>query len=413
MIQLFPVPNKSTQQPLGFCSNSEEQFMNLESAANEQSINSMNISLEKESNKVNSNVEEDDEYTLANESLEVVFSNCLSDMEYRLISYLTLADTLFEGIPISPSFMARRLRRSRTTIIAATKSLVDRNVIEKIKPSKGQEFLYRLLPMDGWQKRETVTRKVQTNVGDVKSNIIDFPNRNVAEDKGSDPWLDDEKVEPIPTIWRSPKDSDSNRYWTTGQIYDDASGIEVVRQCEAEGLVPQQVVKRAIAFSKVPQLILGTIASIAEKLITFIDKLGEEVEKQEAKPAPRKKVIPPVQKLNTQGSQGSRYGHLVNQGQSTNGQAGVEEWYTQKYKEGYFSRPWDMHLYATNNNTEYLTAYRITPDGKSAVHRSESIRALRECWDNSIIHYFWGEDIRERKATVEDYLRWRDGQQNQ
>jgi hypothetical protein len=407
MVQLFPFPSNKqalNQEAMNLMDAVKNEPQSIDISLEKESTTSkpMNISLEKEPIKVNSNLEEDAKYTLVDPLKDINDSELLTAEECRFCVSLKLNDPRCEGIPVNWTERSNKSGKSRTTLIAMKQSLIKRNIIEEIRQGRNSVYFYRLLPMEGWQRKEPPQKKISVdNLMNAVDNIIEFP-------------INKEPVaEKEPSIWRNPEDSDSVRYWTTGQIYDDASGIEVVRQCEAEGLIPQQVVKRAIAFSKVPQLILGVIASVGEKLVKFIDKLGEEVEKQEAKPAPKKKVIPPVQKLNTQVSQGSRYGQLVNQGQSTNGQVGLEEWYTQRYKEGYFCRPWDMHLYATNNNTESLTAYRLTRDGKSAEYRSESIRALRECWDNSIIHYFWGEDIRSRRATVEDYLRWKDGKQNQ
>lgn len=68
-----------------------------------------------------------------------------------------------------------------------------------------------------------------------------------------------------PSIWRTHRDG--SRYCQIPPIYDQATGVEVERQIKEEGLSAQAVVERAIAFSKVPRLILETLMSISEKLL--------------------------------------------------------------------------------------------------------------------------------------------------
>lgn len=68
-----------------------------------------------------------------------------------------------------------------------------------------------------------------------------------------------------PTIWR--RNPDATRYCQIPPIYNQATGVEVQRQMESEGLTAQTVVERAVAFSKVPRLILETLSSISEKFV--------------------------------------------------------------------------------------------------------------------------------------------------
>ncbi len=68
-----------------------------------------------------------------------------------------------------------------------------------------------------------------------------------------------------PSIWR--RNPDATRYCQIPPIYNQATGVEVQRQMEIEGLTAQTVVERAVAFSKVPRLILETLAFLSEKFL--------------------------------------------------------------------------------------------------------------------------------------------------
>ena len=68
-----------------------------------------------------------------------------------------------------------------------------------------------------------------------------------------------------PSIWR--RNPDATRYCQIPPIYNQATGVELQRQMESEGLTAQTVVERAVAFSKVPRLILETLSSISEKFV--------------------------------------------------------------------------------------------------------------------------------------------------
>jgi hypothetical protein len=403
VVELFPVPSKTeltcqgnrttqfSKQPLekGIKESVKESVKATNITLEKESIKAMNITLEKDIDKVNSNSKEDVEYILVNDLLTLINSQSLSAEELKLVLYLKGCDPLCEGIPINWVELSNKFRKSRTSLLAMKQSLVKREVIQEISQGKGRVYSYRLLPIEGWQKKEPPQRKISVDkLMDAVDNIIEFP-------------LNKEAEEVVPSIWRSPEDSDSNRYWTTGQIYDDASGIEVVRQCETEGLIPQQVVKRAIAFSKVPQLILGTIASIADKLVNFIDKLGEEVQKQEVTtPAPQKKIIPPVQKLNTPKTS-------FHQGQSTTGK--LQQFYTRKYEEGYFRDSWEEYLKSHHHRHNQVAVFQV--DTRFGLQRLEyarrSLEELEKQWDELILPFMWGHNIHERQATLEDYFRWR------
>jgi hypothetical protein len=407
-IQLFPIP----KQPITFCQEGcqEEDEINKdypnkgnqsmfcqEGEIKLELVDSIQPSLGKDSLKVNSKELDISAYILIDDIKNLLFSKCLSGEELRFVLHLAVEDTLCTGIPINWFEFSRRLDKSRTTLLSMKQSLVERNIVEEINQGKGKINLYRLLPLDGWQEKYCRPKKVSPSksVNDVNSNVIDFP--NVKEEV---------TLETTTTIWRNPEDSDSDRYWTTGPIYDDVSGIEVTRQCEEEGLIPQQVVKRAIAFSKVPQLILGTIASIADKLINFIDKLGEEAEKQQSKPASSKKVIPPVQKLNTPKGSGGRYDSPYAQ----KNQNALEKWYREKKAEGWFRDDWEDFL-KNSWDKDKMTNWQVNRRGDGIAAVGCSARQLYKEWDETLINWEWGYRVYSREATFEQYLEWLNGNQ--
>src|SRR5579883_712649 len=82
-----------------------------------------------------------------------------------------------------------------------------------------------------------------------------------------------------PSIWRHNRDA--TRYCQIPPIYNQAVGVEIQRQIEAEGLTPQAVVERAIAFSKVPKLILETLLAINQKLVDGHQWLTQVLQQQQ------------------------------------------------------------------------------------------------------------------------------------
>jgi hypothetical protein len=329
--------------------------------------------------EVNSNLPFGIQYIYINELSKFIESKALSAEELRLVLYIRTKDTKCEGIPISWRLLAKEFKKSRTTFLGIKDSLIERSILEEVGQGEGRASLYKLLPIEGWQERVVVKREKPVT----KDNVINFP------------------VPEEPSIWRSPEDSDSNRYWQTGPIYDDVSGQEVERQCKEEGLIPQQVVKRAIAFSKVPQLLLGAIALIGEKLVAFIDKLGEEVRKvEETKP---KKVIPAPSRKASHNQGAGGVVQKLDRSESVNPYGGeIEKWYTQKYQEGYFREPWECFLKERRNGSTLVWKY--SDHGQKGVkHESGYIRVLYEKWDDEIINWLQGASIYEGHSKREDY----------
>ncbi|MDF5731613.1 MAG: hypothetical protein PUP92_27295, partial [Rhizonema sp. PD38] len=85
----------------------------------------------------------------------------------------------------------------------------------------------------------------------------------------------------IPTIWRSLPDG--NRYAQIPPIYDQDTGVEIQRQMGEEGLTAQSVVKRAIAFSKVPLLVLKALADVGSRLLNVYSQTESELLQGEAR----------------------------------------------------------------------------------------------------------------------------------
>ena len=75
---------------------------------------------------------------------------------------------------------------------------------------------------------------------------------------------------------------DGNRYAQIPPIYDQAVGVEIQRQIDESGLTAQSVVGRAIAFSKVPLLVLEALAGVGSRLLDACSQTESELFKGEA-----------------------------------------------------------------------------------------------------------------------------------
>jgi hypothetical protein len=91
-------------------------------------------------------------------------------------------------------------------------------------------------------------------------------NSTPCEDISQKQWEEQSPKKSISvSIWRN--NPDATRYCQIPPIYNQAVGVEIQNQIETEGLTAQAVVERAIAFSKVPKLILETLFAINQKLL--------------------------------------------------------------------------------------------------------------------------------------------------
>ncbi|MDF5716482.1 MAG: hypothetical protein PUP93_22060 [Rhizonema sp. NSF051] len=88
-------------------------------------------------------------------------------------------------------------------------------------------------------------------------------------------------LDDTPSVWRSLPDG--NRYAQIPPIHDQAVGVEIQRQMDEEGLTAQKVVGRALAFSKVPLLVLKAIASVGSRLLDWCWKTESELVQGENK----------------------------------------------------------------------------------------------------------------------------------
>ncbi|MDF5726733.1 MAG: hypothetical protein PUP92_01520 [Rhizonema sp. PD38] len=104
------------------------------------------------------------------------------------------------------------------------------------------------------------------------------------------------RIEGVSSIWRSLPGGrfrpasfarslpDGNRYAHIPPIHDQAVGVEIQRQMDEEGLTAQKVVGRAIAFSKIPLLVLKTLASVGSRLLDVCWKTESKLLQGEDKP---------------------------------------------------------------------------------------------------------------------------------
>ena len=104
------------------------------------------------------------------------------------------------------------------------------------------------------------------------NNVIVINNLKEQQEEVSIPATD------TPTIWR--RNHDATRYCQIPPIYDQEIGVEIQRQMDSEGLTAQSVVKRAIALTKVPLMLLELWANIGTALANSSLKVQQEPSSQ-------------------------------------------------------------------------------------------------------------------------------------
>jgi hypothetical protein len=86
---------------------------------------------------------------------------------------------------------------------------------------------------------------------------------SLGEDYPSSPYS------PTPQVWRG---NGSERYWTTGPIYDEESGVWVQSQVECTGYTPQKVLVEAVKVVKgLTEKFLGNAAIAIDKVMDLLD----------------------------------------------------------------------------------------------------------------------------------------------
>ncbi|MDF5723717.1 MAG: hypothetical protein PUP91_25275 [Rhizonema sp. PD37] len=217
---------------------------------------------------------------------------------YRLCRVIESKPTLVESFTInqvlyrtlsggkfteSADHVAKRTGCDRKTILKGLSIAVSQNILEKSdRPGTSSEYFFK--PVEEWKPEPVRIADIRTK------KVIEFPLTQNTDDgdrvvhETDDPETDlnvvvvnkflnkqqDVSV-PIldtPSIWRS--HPDATRYCQIPPIYDQDTGVEIQRQMDSEGLTAQKVVGRAIAFSKVPLLILEVLANVGSRLLNLI-----------------------------------------------------------------------------------------------------------------------------------------------
>ncbi|MBO3463464.1 hypothetical protein G7B40_039330 [Aetokthonos hydrillicola Thurmond2011] len=189
----------------------------------------------------------------------LVESFTLNQVLYRTISGNTFTE--------SADNVAARTGCDRKTILKGLNQAVEQNILEKNeRPGTSTEYSFK--PVEEWLP-EPVVRKTDIRT----KKVVEFPGIQGTEEVGNEPQLasiqgvvhnTDYPETDTPSIWRS--NPDGSRYAQVPPIYDQEIGVEIQRQMDEEGLTAQSVVGRAIAFSKVPLMLLEMLANIGRKL---------------------------------------------------------------------------------------------------------------------------------------------------
>ncbi|MDF5725081.1 MAG: hypothetical protein PUP91_32445 [Rhizonema sp. PD37] len=209
----------------------------------------------------------------------------INQVLYRTISGGTFTE--------SADHVAKRTGCDRKTILKGLSIAVGQNILGKSdRPGTSTEYFFK--PVEEW-KPEPVriadihTKKViefpltqNTDEGENNETSLDGDDSDRVVHETDDPETDPNNVIVVnkilnkqqlevsipisdtPSIWRNLPDG--NRYAQIPPIYDQETGVEIQRQMEQEGLTAQGVVGRAIAFSKVPLMLLEMLANIGRAL---------------------------------------------------------------------------------------------------------------------------------------------------
>ncbi len=209
----------------------------------------------------------------------LVESFTLNQVLYRTISGNTFTE--------SAEAVALRTGCDRKTILKGLHQAVSQNILEENKrPGTSNEYSFK--PVEEWLPQPPVRNRDNRN-----NKIIEFPSLQECtqaqsdEDVGVVHNTDDLKTDTnmlfvvslkeeqqqeevnvpaadTPTIWR--RSPDATRYCQIPPIYDQQTGVEIQRQMDSDGLTAQSVIKRAIALTKVPLMLLELWANIGRAL---------------------------------------------------------------------------------------------------------------------------------------------------
>ncbi|MDF5717294.1 MAG: helix-turn-helix domain-containing protein [Rhizonema sp. NSF051] len=176
--------------------------------------------------------------------------------------------------------IAKACRLSRNLTMAALRVLTEVHRLLIKNKRVGETDEYTLAPSSDWASPVLQKDRVLSRIKrvDVKDSSLQSMSTDSTEEQlpvleedtkviHIKEYLEKQQQEVVETlsIWR--RNPDATRYCQIPPIYNQETGVEVQRQMETEGLTAQTVVERAIAFSKVPRLILEALSTITEKFL--------------------------------------------------------------------------------------------------------------------------------------------------
>jgi hypothetical protein len=197
----------------------------------------------------------------------MVESFTLSQVLYRTISGNSFTE--------SAENVASRTGCDRKTILKGLNQAVEQNILEKNeRPGTSTEYSFK--PVEEWLPEPVRKTDIRTR------KFVEFPGIQDTEEAGNEVQLT--SIQGVvhetdtPTIWRS--NPDGRRFCQIPPIHDQEIGVEIQRQMDEEGLTAQSVVGRAIAFSKVPLMLLEMLANIGRKLVEGFSSVEPESSKR-------------------------------------------------------------------------------------------------------------------------------------
>ncbi|MDF5713721.1 MAG: hypothetical protein PUP93_07475 [Rhizonema sp. NSF051] len=230
-------------------------------------------------------------------------SFALNQVLYRMISGNTFTE--------SASRVAQRTGCNRKTILKGLDQAVEQNILE-LNLRSGTSNEYSFKPVEDWLPEPVVHKKDTPKVIPLTSTENpETPVETEPVQNSDDPKKDPNSVVvnklinkqqqlevsiPItdnPSIWRSLPDG--NRYAQIPPIHDQDTGVEIQRQMDEEGLTAQKVIGRAIAFSKIPLLILKTLANVGSRLLNACFQTESELFKSVGKQPEEAEVVVSLQ----------------------------------------------------------------------------------------------------------------------
>ena len=192
-----------------------------------------------------------------------------------LVEAFTLIQVLYRTVSggtftESADNVAARTGCDRKTILKGLEQAYNQNILDKnVRPGTSTEYFFK--PESEWKPEPVVRNK------DIRTKpLTEFPiTQNTEPEEINLPSGEDDVNRVVrnkdypetdtPTIWR--RTEDATRYCQIPPIHDQATGVEIQRQMDEEGLTAQKVVSRAVAFSKVPLMLLETLGAIGKKLV--------------------------------------------------------------------------------------------------------------------------------------------------